>query len=189
MGRILLIVFGAGGLGGLLNAFLTGPGVALPHFVVVEGSKVLVPGFLGNILVGAVAALISYGLYGPLANIALVRGGPSTDRTPLPSGPLTLAACAGAIVVGFSGGRWMTAEADKQLNHATAVVTAQAAEKLAVSKGVEGALRVQSGAQPPTANKPAPLLSESIQTETPAEAYEQALKIRQAIESSGRTAP
>jgi hypothetical protein len=161
----------------------------LPHFAVVEGSKVLVPGFLGNVLIGATAALISYGLYGPLANVVLVTKGGPQDGAASPSGPLTLAACAGAIVVGFSGGRWMTAEADKQFNHATAVVTAQAAEKLAVSKGVMHAMRAQGAVGPSAgANLPPKLLSESIQTETPAAYYEMALRVRDAIDVSMRDA-
>jgi hypothetical protein len=42
---------------------------------------------------------------------------------------MTLAALAGAMLVGFSGGRLVTTEADRQLNRATVEMTAGAAEK------------------------------------------------------------
>jgi hypothetical protein len=48
---------------------------------------------------------------------------------------LTAAALAGAILVGFSGGKWIQAESDKQLNRATAQIAAQTARQLSERSG------------------------------------------------------
>jgi len=178
MGRILLFIAGAGAIGGLLNAGLSDSGLMLPEVVNLPGRDAVLPGFLGNVFVGAVAALLSFGLYGPLSGAALFRasgaggqqpvpaptpapttnqsGEPSKppDQQPVPaptpaptpvSTPMTLAALAGAMLVGFSGGRLVTTEADRQLNRATAEVTAGAAEK---------ALQVAETQRPQAETKP-----------------------------------
>src|SRR5438552_12181715 len=66
-----LLVFVAGGVGGLVNALMTDNGFALPKEVVVNDVSVVRPGFLGNILVGATAAYVSWGLYGAFSNVDL----------------------------------------------------------------------------------------------------------------------
>jgi hypothetical protein len=116
-------------IGGAVNAVLSGSGLTMPVIKVVEGSSIVLPGILGNVLVGAVAAFVSFGLYGQFAAMPLFA-----DATKPPPGGtnalqpnLTLAAITGAVLVGFSGGRWISAEADKQLNHAAIDATAQAA--------------------------------------------------------------
>lgn len=106
--RLLLILFlvtGAGGFGGLLNAVVSGVRPDQPPAAMLNGQPVLVPGSLGNVLVGAAAALISFGLYGPLTNLTVISLGSRSDlpsQGPMPG--LTVAALAGAILVGFSGG-------------------------------------------------------------------------------------
>jgi hypothetical protein len=187
VGRIVLFIAAAGAAGGLLNAGLSGAGLMLPEVVTLPGGPAVLPGFLGNIFVGAVAALISFGLYGPLAGITLLRasspGGqqPGSAPTPAPAPiptQLTLAALAGALLVGFSGGRWVTAEADRQLNRATAELTADAAEK---------ALR-PAEPRPPQAEvaSPKPQLSgalQAIRTSPPLEAYQKALDFQRMVNS------
>jgi hypothetical protein len=187
VGRIVLFIALAGAAGGLLNAVLSGAGLLLPEVVNLPGGPAVVPGFLGNVFVGAVAAFISFGLYGPLAGVTLLRasgpGGqqpvpaPTPAPTPVPT-QLTLAALAGALLVGFSGGRWMTAEADRQLNGATAQLTASAAEK---------ALQA-AATHPPQAGvtTPKPPLSaalQAIQTSRPLEAYHKALDLQRMVNS------
>ena len=49
----------AGAIGGLLNAIMDRDGLALPVLKDVAGSRVVVPGFIGTIVVGAIAALVS----------------------------------------------------------------------------------------------------------------------------------
>jgi hypothetical protein len=120
MWRIFLLIAVAGALGGLINALDSGSGFVLPRLVTVAGSVTLVPGFLGNLVIGAAAAVMSYGLYGPFASASLIRvGGAAGDETQ--SRSLTPAALVGAMLVGYSGGRRITAEADKQFNHGAAV--------------------------------------------------------------------
>ena len=86
MGRILLLIAGAGATGGLLNAGLSGAGLMLPEVVNLPGGDAVLPGFLGNVFVGAVAALLSFGLYGPLSGAARSSsllgcgGGPAPRR-------------------------------------------------------------------------------------------------------------
>ena len=178
MWKILLIVSVGGAIGGLLNALLSGAGFILPRFSVVAGSKVLAPGFIGNVLIGAVAAFISYGLYGPVSSMAIVGGGQSQHGAPSASAQLTLAALAGAILVGFSGGRWMTAEADKQFNHGTAVEVAQLTKQLATSEGATTAMSVPPSRTPVVRYPAIESLLGSLQTGTPRESYEKALKLR-----------
>lgn len=59
---MLLAVFAAGGVGGVVNALMTDNGFALPRFEqVTTGVNILRPGFVGNVIIGAVAALMILG--------------------------------------------------------------------------------------------------------------------------------
>ena len=58
----------AGAIGGLVNAFMTDNGFAIPRVGEIGAPGAIVrPGVFGNIGVGAVAAAVSWGLYGPFA--------------------------------------------------------------------------------------------------------------------------
>lgn len=168
MGRILLFVAIAGCLGGLLNSLVAGSSLVLPEFATVDGSRVVVPGFAGNLIVGGLAALLSYALYGPIAGYVVVTTAPAGDGSRVAPAQLTAASLAGALLVGFSGGRWITAEATSRLNHGTAVATAQAAER-AVSTQVRA---VNANAQR------FEQVLRSIQMQSPREAYEKASEVR-----------
>jgi hypothetical protein len=102
--RIGFLILGAGFLGGLVNAVVSGE-LKMPYHD--SEARVFHPGWLGTVLVGGVAATSSWGLYGPLAEFVIVGPGPAV----LPS--LRLAELFGAVVIGFSGGRWLTAEVDR----------------------------------------------------------------------------
>jgi hypothetical protein len=138
---------------------------------------VLLPGFVGNVFVGAVAALISYSLYGPFANLVIIRDRQAEGEPQAPPLHLTLAAFAGAILIGFTGGRWLTAETERQLNRKTAVTAAQIAEQLASRKA-----SAQS-TQPATLPQQVRELLQVIQTESPRQALEKALEVRRLTES------
>src|SRR5262245_43605740 len=118
-----VLVFGAGLLGGAVNALLSDNGFLLPKKEDNGGSTILRPGFLGNMLVGGVAAVISWGLYGPAADIPLILFGKTTTT---PSGGLTVAGLVGAILVGVAGARWLTNEIDKKLLRGAAMHAAGA---------------------------------------------------------------
>jgi hypothetical protein len=169
MWKILLAVAAAGAVGGLLNVLLSGASVALPQLLTVNGTRVFVPGFVGNVFVGAVVAVVSYGLYGPLGGAIIIRA----KQTNEPSvGALTLAALVGAVLVGFSGGRWLTAEADKQFSHQTAIAAARSAEKII------------SAADHPAVKASAKQLVESLQSDHALQSLERA----RALEDSANAA-
>jgi hypothetical protein len=95
----------AGGLGGLVNAILSDNGFVTPKW----RHDVWCPGFFSNILLGAVAAFISWALYGSGAGVDI---GETTERTLI---SLRFSALAGAFVVGIAGAKWLTSEVDKKL--------------------------------------------------------------------------
>jgi hypothetical protein len=119
-----MVVATAGAVGGVVSAFLSEDrGFALPKTVPLNGSTVLRPGFLGHIVVGAIAAFMSWGLYGPLTDQVLFGanpdGSPPADRY-----GITAAAMAAAVGVGVGGAKWLSNYVDKKLLHATATVAA-----------------------------------------------------------------
>ena len=120
---MIILVLVAGAVGGAANALITDNGFLLPKSdPTATGGRVLRPGFLGNMFTGAIAALISWGLYGPLSayivvgTAAALQANPATDKI-----GLTLAALVGAVLVGVGGARWLSNEVDKNLLKAAAV--------------------------------------------------------------------
>ena len=101
-------IMAAGAVGGIVNTALSRQGFALPGY---EGG-VLCPGFLGNVMVGSFAAVISWALYGSGAGLELAREA-ANARQAL---SLTAGALAGAAMVGVAGARWLTSEVDKNLH-------------------------------------------------------------------------
>lgn len=112
------IVFLAGGIGGIVNALLTDNGFMLPKKASADGNYIWRPGIIGNVLIGAVAAIISWGLYGPFANFDILKKPVAGDPT------LSVAAFVGAILVGVGGAKWLSNEVDKKLLKATAAAAA-----------------------------------------------------------------
>jgi hypothetical protein len=68
-----LLVSSAGALGGLLNAYFTDHGLRRP--TVLNG--VWCPGAIGNIVVGAVSAIVSWALYGSGAGVEIAAANAS----------------------------------------------------------------------------------------------------------------
>jgi len=119
MAAIMLAVFIAGALGGVVNALLTDNGFMMPRNEIVDESKhIFRPGYLGNILIGAVAALVSWGLYSPYGAMQVIGGPPAMPGQVTPG--LTVFGLMGAILVGIGGARWLTSEVDKSLLKAAA---------------------------------------------------------------------
>jgi hypothetical protein len=113
-----LIIFAAGGVGGVVNALLTDNGFVLPQRI----KGILCPGFLSNVLVGALASFTSWSLYGSGAGVDLARHVNAGDERAQIS--LTFSALAGALFVGIAGARWITNEVDKLLLKETVKVAA-----------------------------------------------------------------
>src|ERR1043166_1758225 len=69
--QIILIIAGCGAIGGIVNCAISGE-FNYPRFD--ASAKVWRPGWIGNVLVGAVASVVVWGIYGPLASFDLVSG-------------------------------------------------------------------------------------------------------------------
>jgi hypothetical protein len=116
-----LIIFGTGIIGGVVNAIRTGNGRFLrPKTVESTQGEVQQPGLLYNALIGGVAAILSWALYGPLAELNVLNPAGSTQQF-----VMTLSALGGAFFVGFGGARWLSAEADKHILQTTGSVAAE----------------------------------------------------------------
>lgn len=116
---MLLYISLAGCVGGMINALLSENGFIMPKTEEVDGTKIIRPGMIGNVLIGAVAAGVSWGLYGAAATAPLM----GNTAEPV---PLTLSALMGAVLVGIAGAKWLTNEVDKTLLKAAAVQAASA---------------------------------------------------------------
>jgi hypothetical protein len=95
----------AGGIGGVINAFVTDNGFPLPR----RESGIWCPGAISNVLIGAFAAFASWSFYGSGASVDLAH---ESERAVL---SLKFSALAGALLVGVGGARWITNEVDKRL--------------------------------------------------------------------------
>jgi hypothetical protein len=127
----LLVVFAAGALGGIANVLLAGEGFHLPKYDPPSG--IYLPGFLGNIAIGGIAAVVSWGLYGPFGASVIVGAAAAADGN---RPTLTLAALVGAILVGAGGARWLASEVDKRLFRSVAAEAASKPADDAASKAI-----------------------------------------------------
>lgn len=114
----------AGAVGGIPSALLSEDrGFALPRPVSTpDGTTIFRPGFLGHVVVGAIAAFLSWGLYGPLTS-AYIMGGSGSEPGRYEYG-LTVAALAGALGVGVGGARWLANYVDKEVLQKAAATAA-----------------------------------------------------------------
>src|SRR5262249_5957617 len=148
MWLLLLYVMLAGALGGLVNALMTDHGFFLPRREEVDQMKIIRPGWIGNVIIGAVAAAISWGLYGPLSAYYIAGTAEALkSNTALDKIGLALSSLVGAVLIGVGGARWLTNEVDKSLLKAAASKAASgkpdssAAQKIALASPAE-ALRI-----------------------------------------------
>lgn len=133
----ILTICGAGAVGGLVNALITDNGFFLPREEESDRTSIWRPGFLGNLLIGMVAALSSWGLYSSFGSVEVFQ--------PLPaSASFTLASVVGAMLVGVGGARWLTNEVDKRLLRAAAVAAASAPAAPASAPGMAAASPAQA---------------------------------------------
>jgi hypothetical protein len=102
--QIILLIAGCGAIGGIVNCAISGE-FNYPRFDF--AAKVWRPGWIGNVLVGAVASVVVWGIYGPLASFDLLAG----EMTGV---HLTVAQLLTSLVIGLSGGKILTLMAEKQ---------------------------------------------------------------------------
>ena len=107
------MVFVAGAVGGLVNSLINDKGLLLPRKIERgDGTNILLPGFLGNMLTGAVAASVSWLLYGPLSQVPIGAA--------LGTAVMVLSTLGGAVLVGIVGSAWLTNAVNKNLFQAAA---------------------------------------------------------------------
>ncbi len=114
----------SGAVGGVVNALVSDNGFVRPSEETAGDVTIIRPGITGNVMLGAVAAFISWGLYGAFSNV--VVWGASTG---IGAGEISvsISSIAGAVLVGIGGARWLTNEVDKKLLR-TAAATAAASK-------------------------------------------------------------
>ena len=115
--KYMAIIFAFGAIGGIVNALLTDNGFILPKQEQQDNTKIIRSGFLVNIFVGGIAALVSWGLYGPFAAVFIIGG---TNDLNVGTTGLSLSSVIGGLLVGVGGARWLTNEVDKKLLRAAA---------------------------------------------------------------------
>src|SRR5438094_9090749 len=69
--QIILLIAGCGAVGGIVNCAISGE-FNYPRFD--AAAKVWRPGWIGNVLVCAVASAVVWGIYAPLASAGLLTG-------------------------------------------------------------------------------------------------------------------
>jgi hypothetical protein len=105
----LVVIFGVGLVGGLVNALIVDKGFRLPK----KEGDLWLPGFLGSMFVSGIAAVVLWGLYSVVGREP-IRG----------SYTLTLSETVGGLLSGVGGARLLTAEVDKRVLRQTAVSAA-----------------------------------------------------------------
>ena len=105
---VLVLTAAAGCAGGFVNSLLTEE-IKLPRRD--DAANIYRPGVIGNIIVGGVAAIVFWGLYGRLSQFALL--GPASAALPA-AASLTVGELAGSLVTGLGGGRLLTAEVTRR---------------------------------------------------------------------------
>ncbi|MBN2086456.1 MAG: hypothetical protein JW748_14650 [Anaerolineales bacterium] len=135
---MFFIVLIAGGVGGAVNALMTDNGFLRPKMEKVDDkTSIFRPGYLGNVLIGAIAAVISWGLYGPLSPYYIIGTEQALAVHALPEAVgLTLASLVGAILIGIGGARWLTGEVDKNLLRAAAARAAASKPSMGASQQI-----------------------------------------------------
>jgi hypothetical protein len=110
------IVFLLGIVGGSVNALM--PGITSSEPQSDAGPRVGVLNVLGNALIGGAAALISWGMHGPVSAMVILSvpaadsasqpGNPTARATPQPV--LTVVGACSALLMGIGGARWISSE-------------------------------------------------------------------------------
>jgi hypothetical protein len=147
------IVCAGGAVGGLVNAFGANQGFGLPKTIDEGGARIWKPGGLGTVLVGAFAAGVNWGLYGPFSSYLMYGTSPANQSI-----GVTLAALVTAALIGYAGARWLTNEVDKKFLRTAAEVGAAAdpsskAAAMMATATPEGCLEIASKMRSSTAGQ------------------------------------
>jgi hypothetical protein len=135
------IVMFSGAIGGMVNALVSENGFVRPSEEAAGGVVIIRPGFAGNMLLGAVAAFISWGLYGAFSSVVIwgsLTGMGTADIS------VSIASVSGAILIGMGGARWLTNEVDKKLLRTAASIAAAAEPSFDDSQSIATASPAQA---------------------------------------------
>jgi hypothetical protein len=111
---VLVLLGAAGAIGGLINGFLANEGLVISRIEQLPGGpRIWRLGFLGNVLVGSVTAVVLAGLYSPVGSVRI--GGIGTQD----SFDMTIGMLAGALLSGIGGARLLTSEVEKRYEETT----------------------------------------------------------------------
>lgn len=131
---ILLVVCITGAIGGVINAYFAYDGFVLPQTDKDDKYKIFRPGFLGNVIVGAVAAGVYWGFSSAVVDYVILSTAQTTgDKKPI---ELTIGALVSAAMAGIAGAKWLSNEVDKKLLRATASEAAAGQPKSELSRKV-----------------------------------------------------
>jgi hypothetical protein len=121
------IILITGAFGGLINAILSENGFILPHEEESENVNIIIPGVIANILTGAAAGFVFWGL--TEANTMFIVYGPIKE---------------GAEMAGSAGARYLTNEVDKRLLKAAAANAAASKQSAEDSEKIANASPMQA---------------------------------------------
>jgi hypothetical protein len=126
LANVALFVFVAGCVGGLVNALMSDGGFVSPRTEVLpSGAKVTRPGWIGNVFIGGIGGLLTWGLYSSFANVVLI--GASEPRLSPPA--FTVGALLGAVLTGAGGSRVISDLVDKKVGEAARQATLDGTQK------------------------------------------------------------
>lgn len=135
---IIGLVMLAGAVGGFLSAFMADDRALFPRRDTADKS-IYRYGVLLNTAVGAVAAFISWALYGSAANGSLFNYGGEGEQI-----NLTFIALGGAVLTGFGGSKLLTNASDKQMLRSAATDAASAQPSAELSRNLARAKPAQA---------------------------------------------
>jgi hypothetical protein len=133
------IILITGAFGGLINAILSENGFILPHEEASENVNIIIPGVIANILTGAAAGFVFWGL--TEANTMFIVYGPIKEGAEI---TLTVYGVAMALLAGIAGARYLTNEVDKRLLKAAAANAAASKQSTEESEKIANASPMQA---------------------------------------------
>ena len=100
---VILLIAALGGVGGVATSALK-DGFNLPHFD--QKARIWRPGWIGNVLTGAIAAMVVWGVYGAASTYEVLNGDVKELK-------LTVAQLLMSLVIGLSGSQILALLAEK----------------------------------------------------------------------------
>lgn len=108
---ITAVVFAVGFVGGVLNALIAHKGLRLPRKQKLkDGQEIWDPGWIGNAVTGGLAAVVLWGLYGPMAKAPVISDGVTGDPI---LAYIDVSGIVGALLTGVGGARIINDQVEK----------------------------------------------------------------------------